>query len=296
MVRNGALKGGGILASEDGGVTWRSLNEGLLKLVAPGSYPEFSAIATSLHHPEVIYVSFYHWYLPKDPARYFGVAKTVDGGVSWKVVRIESGVAADNMHDSWVSDRFGADFADQPLNMAVDANNPDLVYTSDLGRMMRSSDGGNTWHAVYSQGAANGYTTNGLDVTTCYGIHFDPFDPRRVFISYTDIGLFRSMDGGESWMSATANGVPHAWQNTTYWVEFDPAVKGRMWAAVSRTHDLPRMRMFQTAGSTANMRGGVMIRSMAAPLGRQPATACRRWPPPTSCSTRRAIPTPASCM
>ena len=258
VVRNGFLQSGGILASEDGGVTWRSLNDGLLKLVAPGTYPEFSALAASLHHPEVIYVSFYHWYLPNDKNPYFGVAKTVDGGVTWKVVRIESGEAADNMHDSWMTDRFGPDFGDQPLNIAVDENNPDLVYTSDLGRLMRSTNGGKSWEAVYSQGAANGYTTTGLDVATCYGLHFDPFDPRRMFISYTDIGLFRSLDGSESWMSATANGVPRAWRNTTYWVEFDPAVKGRMWAAMSGTHDLPRLRMFHKPGATANMRGGVM--------------------------------------
>jgi photosystem II stability/assembly factor-like uncharacterized protein len=258
VLQNGVRKGGGIVATEDGGFTWRSLNDGLLRLVQPGSYPEFSAIATSLHHPEVIYVSFYHWHPVNDPATYFGVAKSIDGGKIWKVVRAESGVTAGNMHDSWISDRFGPDFGDQPLNITVDADNPNLIYTSDLGRLMRSADGGATWDAVYSQGAANGYTTTGLDVTTCYGIHFDPFDPKRMFISYTDIGLFRSIDGGESWMSATVNGVPKDWRNTTYWVEFDPAIKGKMWAAMSRTHDLPRIRMFLNPGSTAGMQGGVV--------------------------------------
>ncbi|HEY2013019.1 MAG TPA: hypothetical protein VGH38_05925 [Bryobacteraceae bacterium] len=259
VVANGVLKGGGILATEDGGVTWRSLNQGLLKLVENGSYPEFTAIATSLHHPEVIYVAFYHLYLPGDKRPYYGVARTSDGGRSWKLVRIESGAIADNMHDSWISDRFGPDFGDQPLDMSVDDRNPDLIYTGDLGRLLRSTDGGGSWQAVYSQGAANGYTTTGLDVTTCYGVHFDPFDTKRMFISYTDIGLFRSVDGGESWMSSTVNGVPRSWQNTTYWVEFDPAVKGKMWAAMSGTHDLPRLRMFLNPGSTANMHGGVMV-------------------------------------
>jgi hypothetical protein len=63
-----------------------------------------------------------------------------------------------------------------------------------------------------------------------------------MFISYTDIGLFRSEDGGESWVSSTAHGVPQNWVNTTYWVAFDPAVKGRMWAVMTDTHDVPLLK------------------------------------------------------
>ena len=50
-----------------------------------------------------------------------------------------------------------------------------------------------------------------------------PSTPNGVFITYTDIGLFRSEDGGASWTSSTA-GVPRDWVNTTYWIVFDPKV------------------------------------------------------------------------
>ena len=84
--------------------------------------------------------------------------------------------------------------------------------------------------AVYSRKwGKSGWTTTGLDVTTSYGYHFDPFDHNRQFITTTDIGLFRSEDGGKSWMSST-QGVPKDWMNTTYWMEFDPKVKGRVWS------------------------------------------------------------------
>jgi photosystem II stability/assembly factor-like uncharacterized protein len=99
------------------------------------------------------------------------------------------------------------------------------------------------------------WTSTGLDVTTSYGIHFDPFDHRRQFITYTDIGLFRSEDGGKSWQSST-NGVPEEWRNTTYWVAFDPDVRGRMWSVNSGTHDLPRPKMWRK-NSVLNYRGGV---------------------------------------
>jgi photosystem II stability/assembly factor-like uncharacterized protein len=256
IVNVGVLIGGGLQASEDGGRSWRQLNEGLLKLAAKGTYPEFTAIGTSLRHPEVIYASLYDWNPADDPQhRYFGVIKSADGGVTWSVVTKENNFNAGNMHDSWVGWRFGPDWGDQPLDFGIDVNNPDLVYRTDLGRLMRSKDGGKNWDAVYSQGTDNGYTTTGLDVTTCYGVHFDPFDPRRMFISYTDIGLFRSEDGGASWISSTGQGVPLDWINTTYWLEFDPEVKGKMWAVMSRLHDMPRMRMLRKV----NGKGGVVV-------------------------------------
>jgi photosystem II stability/assembly factor-like uncharacterized protein len=93
-------------------------------------------------------------------------------------------------------------------------------------------------------------------VTTNYGVHFDPFDSKRMFITYTDIGAFRSEDGGGSWVSST-EGVPRPWVNTTYWMVFDPAVRGRVWAVASGTHDLPRPKMWRRAG-VAGYKGGVV--------------------------------------
>jgi len=72
---------------------------------------------------------------------------------------------------------------------------------------MRTVDGGRTWDAVYSRKTPDGWTSTGLDVTTAYGVHFDPFDRKRLFITYTDIGAFRSEDSGTSWLSAT-EGAP----------------------------------------------------------------------------------------
>jgi photosystem II stability/assembly factor-like uncharacterized protein len=78
-----------------------------------------------------------------------------------------------------------------------------------------------------------------------------------MFISYTDIGLFRSENGGLGWLSATGT-VPKNWVNTTYWMVFDPKVRGRAWAVMSGTHDLPRPKMWRNA-SPASYQGGVVI-------------------------------------
>jgi photosystem II stability/assembly factor-like uncharacterized protein len=237
----------GIYVSNDAGVNWR-------KRDLPGAGAKVRAIATSLHHPETAYVSYDH--LKADGESWMGVAKTTNYGTAWKLVWKESGVAAKNVHDAWITERFGPTWGENPLSLTVAQQDANLAYSTDLGRTMRTVDGGATWAAVYSRKVDNvGWTSVGLDVTTSYGVHFDPFDPKRQFITYTDIGLFRSEDGGVSWTSSTA-GVPRAWMNTTYWVVFDPKVRGRMWSVNSYTHDLPRPKMWRH-NSVLHYKGGV---------------------------------------
>ena len=238
-----------VFISEDGGATWR-------QSVLPGSSSQSRAVATSLNHPDTAYVSYNG--LRMDGATWFGVAKTNDRGGSWELMWKEASASGANMQDAWLSERFGSGWGGNPFNLGVAPTDPEICFGTDSGRTMRTTDGGKTWKGVYSARAPGaGWDSTGLDVTTNYGIHWDPFDPKRVFISYTDIGLFGSEDGGKSWFSAT-NGVPRRWVNTTYWIEFDPAVRGRVWGVMSRVHDLPRPKMWrQTAPATYE--GGVCL-------------------------------------
>jgi photosystem II stability/assembly factor-like uncharacterized protein len=242
---------GAAFVSDDQGTSWRkaSLGQGGGRI---------RAIATSLRNPETAYVSYRD--LEEDGIHWLGVAKTADAGRNWHPVWKESSnpraKPAANVHDAWITEQFGSDWGENPLALAVGDEDANISYATDLGRTMRTTDGGANWVAVYSRKAGeNGWDTTGLDVTTTYGFHFDPFDHKRQFISTTDIGLFRSEDGGHSWISST-RGVPKEWRNTTYWMEFDPAVKGRAWSVNSWTHDLPRPKMWRKEG-IRGYRGGV---------------------------------------
>jgi photosystem II stability/assembly factor-like uncharacterized protein len=239
----------GAFVSTDGGASWR-------KCTLPGNGAQVRAIATSLHHPETAYVSYGD--LTLDGKKWMGVAKTTNSGGDWALVWKESSGAAKNVHDNWITDRFGITWGENPLDITVADQDANLSYGTDLGRTMRTTDGGATWNGMYSRKVNDaGWTTVGLDVTTTYGVHFDPFDPKRIFIDYTDIGAFRSEDGGTSWTSSTS-GVPEEWTNTTYWMVFDPKVKGRVWSANSGTHDLPRPKMWRHT-SPMKFQGGVCI-------------------------------------
>ena len=254
---------GGIFVSTDAGATWR-------KSELPGDGGRVRAVATSLRHPEVAYVSYNR--LDLDGKKWMGVARTSDSGATWGLTWKEdwgeeeegsgvggnAGVAPKNIRDAWITERFGSSWGENPLAMTVADQDPNLAYGTDLGRTMRTADGGATWSALYSRRVdKSGWTTTGLDVTNAYGIHFDPYDAKRHFITYTDIGLFRSEDDGASWMSSI-DGVPREWRNTTYWIVFDPKVRGRLWSVNSGTHDLPRPKMWRHT-SPQTYRGGVCL-------------------------------------
>jgi len=239
----------GAFISKDSGRSWQQTS-------LPGSGAKVRAVATSRRNGRVAYLSYNE--LALDGTKWIGVAKTENAGESWKLVWKESNTAAPNIHDAWITPRFGVDWGENPLTLGVADQDPNLAYGTDLGRTMKTSDGGSSWWAVYSRKVPSGeWTTTGLDVTTNYGIHFDPFDKSRQFITYTDIGLFRSEDGGRSWQSSTT-GVPLDWRNTTYWIVFDPKVRGRLWSVNSYVHDLPRPKMWRHT-DPATYKGGVCL-------------------------------------
>jgi len=214
------------------------------------------------HDGKTMYVSFSR--LQMYGKVWLGVAKSTDGGANWDLIWKDSGKGATNATDGWLAESFAPDWGEEPLGLVVSDKDHELMYATDLGRTMKSTDGGGHWTQVYTHRKANGgWVSNGLDVTESYGVHFDPFDPKRIFITSTDIGLLRSDDGGESWVSSH-DGVPGRWRSNAYWMVFDPAVRGRVWAAMSPTHDLPRVRMWRHrdvesfgGGVVESMDGGV---------------------------------------
>src|SRR5690242_896544 len=131
----------GAFVSRDGGSKWQ-------KCSLPGRGGEVRAIATSLRHPNTAYVSFNG--LELDGEKWQGVAKTSDYGRSWKLVWKETGTPAANVHDAWITERFGPGWGENPLMLGVAEDDANICYSTDLGRTMKTTDGGRTWSAVYS--------------------------------------------------------------------------------------------------------------------------------------------------
>jgi len=274
LQRRAAALTGGIYTSADAGRTWRSSNGNLAGFLsgplsgepwgpAEGSRPQLGPVAASSLHGRSAYAGVRGLRAKDDAGKPFnGVARTDDGGRTWTIVHRESDHQSANYRASWVESRAVEDgysvWLDAPYDLAVAPADPSICYVTDLFRTYRTLDGGRTWEQVNSDAVGpDAWTSRGLDVTTHYGVAWDPFDAKRVFLPITDIGLFRSEDGGRSWIGSSS-GIPKPWRNTTYWVVLDPEVRGLMWGAFSGTHDLPRPKMFRRT-NPSTFRGGVAV-------------------------------------
>lgn len=189
-----------------------------------------------------------------------GVWRTRDGGETWENCFRMRGPQA-NVERSWVQTQIHWGYYITPLGFGVDPADPDVAMVSTQGDLYISRDGAESWHQAMNRPAGTQpdsgrprFASNGLEVTSCWHYLFDPFERPRHYIAYTDIGFARSLDAGATW-SWSAKGCP--WSNTFYQVLFDPAVKGKLYAATSNRHDIPHWT--HTGPNTPRHAGGVCV-------------------------------------
>lgn len=249
---------GGLYISDDLGASWHSAlgegtQKGLKKIGRWGAsdISQYILLGVAEDRPETVYVTCrgvgYH------PPNHSTVYRSDDAGKTWRAVfnrdfrfpnlNVENGWVSHSL--SWIWGGFHT-----PSGFHVNPRHPDTVMWTDGGELFVSPDGGRSWQAAYTTLASDRgrlgnkpgrkvgrWTSNGLEVTTTWQYHIDPFDHERHYICYTDIGFAVSEDGGKSWRNnSRTSGAP--WTNTTYMVAFDPQVKGRAWAAMSSVHDI----------------------------------------------------------
>ncbi|HKJ45889.1 MAG TPA: hypothetical protein VJ991_08690 [Balneolales bacterium] len=188
--------GGGLWKSVDAGVTWKNVSDKYFKTGSVG------AIAVAPSDPNVVYAGMGESAIRGDMAVGDGMYKSTDGGKTWQNIGLK---------DTHVISR-----------IAVDPNNPDIVYVAALGHVFannkergiyRSLDGGKTWKKIL-------YVD---DKTGAIDIEMDPNNPRILYAAFWQSfrtpwimssggpgsGLYKSTDGGDSWKNISHNpGMP----------------------------------------------------------------------------------------
>ena len=114
------------------------------------------------------------------PAQIF---RSRDGGDSWEALPVNLGADVVTMS-----------FPTRVIAMAADPANPDQIYAGlEVGGMIRSLDGGESWEPI-SRGLADG----GEDRLDLHGVQVSSAQPGTVYIS-TREGMFRGADRGDRW-------------------------------------------------------------------------------------------------
>lgn len=211
--------GGGVWKTTNGGSHWLNVSDGFFKTAAVG------AVAVSNSHPEVVYAGTGEACIRSNVSHGDGVYRSDDGGRSWR--------------------NLGLDATRHISRVLIHPTNPDLVYVAALGHawgpnpergIYRSNDGGETWELVLHKSDRAG----AADLT------MDPNNPRVLYAALwqgrryphaaesggEDTGVWRSMDGGDTWTELTRNkGLPTGLLGRIG-ITASPAQPGRVWALV----------------------------------------------------------------
>ena len=172
---------GGVYRSDDGGESWKIINDGL------NNYFVFEIVVD-----------------PSNSSTIFlgtagGVFKSIDSGENWE---FKGGMEIPPMGPGY--------FAPPIASIAVDPNNPETVFagvgdtrfhTYGQGAIFKSVDGGENWLLVSPDSQ---YPD---PMAIIYDISIHPQDSQIVYAS-TDFGFYKSSDSGLTWEPSN-DGLPH---------------------------------------------------------------------------------------
>lgn len=213
------LGGLGILKSDDGGQTWRVLNEANgLEMLYVGSlymHPDDPDILLAAAGHDMAGRAEYMEQLIQQGINPSGVWRTTDGGEYWVKV------------------------LDPPVEHAGEAmssvelcpGDPDVAYAGSNKAIYRSEDAGLTWTLV--NGGPVGWGPPGVGAGWPIDMQCDPRDPDRVFANNYGGGNFLSEDGGRTWRNAS-QGYTGA---KIHQVEVSPSDPAQAYAGNWRTDD-----------------------------------------------------------
>ena len=229
--------GGGVWKTTDGGAYWENITDGYFTSAAVG------AIAVSTSDPNVIYAGTGEPTIRGDVSYGDGVYKSTDGGKTWANVGL-----ADTHHIAQIR---------------IHPTNPDLVYVAAMGHafgpnsergIFRSKDGGATWEKVLYKSDKAGAADLAMDATNPRILYASIYEQVRNFWSLTsggpDSGLWKSSDGGDTWVELTDNtGLPTGLKGKIG-VAVSPAQPERVWAIIEAAEEKAGVYRSDDSGAT----------------------------------------------
>ena len=275
--QNGVFAGG-LYRSRDRGETWESaMGQGLNTETkqadewAYGSISQYNQLLATDAKPLTVYA--FNTSTGFNPPHSDTVYRSDDGGETWRATYFQDPRFKNyNVALDWETASCGQSFkgGETPFGVAICNTDPNrLILVRNEPHI--THDGGATWFGGHTYPAPgqrpvrrSAWVCNGLVVTTTWHFYIDPFQPNRQYICYTDIGMARSINAGQSWIWWEPNSWP-PWRNTCYEMAFDPETPGRF-GALSPT--------CMTSRTTTSSPSATATAVQAASASR-PTSACR---------------------
>lgn len=191
--------GGGVWKTTDAGATWNPVGDGQFATSSAGALDQCYA------DPDVVWAGFGEVQFRGNVIPGDGVYRSTDAGLTWKHMGLDSPTGQQMV-----------------ARIRIDPADCNRVYVAVLGDpfgpneergVYRTTDGGSTWQKVLHRSNQAG----AVDLV------LDPKNPRVLFAGFWQVyrkewkmdsggpgsGLFRSMDGGDTWEELTRNpGLP----------------------------------------------------------------------------------------
>ena len=202
--------GGGIWKTTDAGVVWKPIFDS--QHVA-----SIGALAVAPSDPQVIYAGTGESDIRSNLSSGDGVYKSTDGGQTWSNI--------------------GLGDTKQISRIMIDPRDARVVYVAALGHaytpntergVFKSTDGGANWTKVLDQGPDIGASDLAIATANSDILFATMWRARRPpWSTYAPIGgpgsgLYRSRDGGATWMRVTGTGLPDGdWGRTAVGVSAD---------------------------------------------------------------------------
>jgi photosystem II stability/assembly factor-like uncharacterized protein len=262
---------GGIYRSADRGETWQSAMAPAINMDiqaadqwAMGPVAQYHRVLTTNVKPSVVWA--FNANTGVRPPHQTAAYRSDDGGKTWRATFYpDPRYTPCNVEQDYETAGVRQFYQGLPEGAAIDPSNPDHVMQVDGGRCYITTNGGKAWFPAHTRLTGSRDPTSkdaawlctGLVVTTTWNYYLDPFEPKRQYICYTDIGFARSLDAGKSWKWWSVD-ARSPWSNTCYELAFDPNTPGKVWGAFSNVHDIPNANIISGRHRAAG-EGGICL-------------------------------------
>jgi hypothetical protein len=220
---SGTVWSGSTYKSLDSGATWTAVAPHTGSIVVRRDQPQTVRVIDTRRNKE-------------EPES--GTWESLDGGATWNR---KSTMNAWGSGWTTINRAYGNNAYGVPCTLGQDLSLPDAIYWVSWQFPFASFDGGLSFQQLATNEVQPGrWHSRGIDNVGVTGLSISEADPTQVYVSFLDCGVWRSIDGGASWLNANSTLLTGTWLGYgghTNTVLADPARPGVVWATMSGRED-----------------------------------------------------------